>query len=126
MAGSVLRGAELARGEAFFVLPADMPGIGSGIFASLLAGRDPARPGETLFAACHGAAGHPVLIPRSLLLALRELSPGHRLRDFLMSGTHRLVETGDASVLADLDTEADYLAATGDRAVSPGPESAGP
>jgi len=112
MAGSLLAGAGEVRGEAFFVLPADMPGVGAGIFRLLLAARlEGAARDETLFASCRGQPGHPVLIPTALLPALGELEIGQRARDLLMARPHRLVETGDPAVLADLDTEAEYRAA---------------
>jgi molybdenum cofactor cytidylyltransferase len=107
MLGSVLRGALETRGEAFFVAPADMPGIPTGVFASLLAARFDGGD-ETLFPACRGEAGHPVLIPRSLIPEMSRLDPGSKLRDFLRRGSWRLVETGEAAVLADLDTREDY------------------
>ena len=117
MLGSVLRGALEARGEAFFVAPADMPGLRPGVFAALLAAFVEGG-AETLFPAYRGEAGHPVLISRSLIPEMGRLGPGSKLRDFLRRGSWRLVETGEAAVLADLDTREDYE--RGLRGLTPG------
>ncbi|HUX36812.1 MAG TPA: NTP transferase domain-containing protein [Rectinemataceae bacterium] len=125
MLGSVLAGARATEGEAFFVTPADMPKVGSGLYRRLIAvfeegqGRSSGREGlsaggpPTLFAACAAKAGHPVLIPRALIAGMSRLDRGDKLRDFLMRGRWELVETGDPAVLADIDTRADYEAALG-------------
>jgi molybdenum cofactor cytidylyltransferase len=115
MLGSVVVGAEAVESEAFFVMPADMPGIGPRPFELLAAARKDRRPAsprddETLFAAFEGRAGHPVLVPSSLRPALRKLDPTGRLRGFLMSLSWRLVETDEQSVLEDIDTAEDYRA----------------
>ncbi len=109
MLGSILRGAGTVRGEGFFVLPADMPLVGVSVFKAMLAACGDGD--ETLFAACEGRLGHPVCIPISYLSDLRGLGPEARLRDFLLARDHRLVETGDSSVLRDLDTQDEYLGA---------------
>lgn len=107
MLGSILRGARMVRGEGFFVLPADMPRVGASVFGALLG----ASGAGTLFAAFEGRLGHPVRIPTSYLPDMEKLGPGARLRDFLLARGHRLVETGDSSVLSDLDTPDEYRAA---------------
>ncbi len=109
MAGSVARGAEgLSTATAFLVLPADMPLVGSIIIRKLLETQPAEGIATVLFAAYQGQAGHPVLVPAALVPAIRALSPKARIRDLLMAGPHRLVETGDPAVLADLDSAADY------------------
>ena len=142
MLGSILCALDRVRGEAFFVTPADMPLIGPGIYRRILAEARSAamteaaravataqaaiaRPGglesrdnvgsegNTLFAACDGRLGHPVLIPLDRMEAMRKLDRGGKMRDFLMRGPWRLVETGDRAVLADIDNPADFAAARG-------------
>jgi molybdenum cofactor cytidylyltransferase len=111
MAGSVLRGASSVLGRAFFVLPADMPRVTASVFAAMLVAYHRGDGHETLFAACDGRLGHPVLIPTSLVPALRKLLPEQGLRSFLISGAHRLVETKDPAIAEDLDTIEDYRTA---------------
>jgi molybdenum cofactor cytidylyltransferase len=109
MAGSVARGAEcLSPATAFLVLPADMPLVGSIIIRKLLEAHAGEYTNTVLFAAFGGQPGHPVLVPAALVPAIRALPPMARIRDLLISGPHRLVETGDSSVLADLDAPEDY------------------
>ncbi len=123
MLGSVLAGARATEGEAFFVTPADMPMIGPGLYRLLVSvfeeGKEGDRGGRTrafreattLFAACRGRAGHPVLIPRTLLAEMEGLDRDGKLRDHLLRGRWEFVETGDPSVLADIDTREDYASA---------------
>ena len=123
MLGSILSALDLVRGEAFFVTPADMPMIGPGLYRLLMEearrGGNPeaATPrslehdGVAYFAACGGVPGHPVLIPRKRVPAMKALDRGGKLRAFLMQGTWRLVETGEAAVHADIDCPADFEAA---------------
>jgi molybdenum cofactor cytidylyltransferase len=113
MLGSILSALDLVRAEAFFVTPADMPMIGSGIYRLLTA---EARSGaksrsHAYFAACGGIPGHPVLIPRDRIPAMKALDRGGKLRPFLMEGPWCLVETGEAAVHADIDSPADFEAA---------------
>ena len=125
MLGSTLRGALATDGEAFFVTPADMPRIGPTLYRSLMAafeksgarglgrgedrGEDRGEIRRTiLFAACGGSLGHPVLIPRALVGAMGALDRGGRMREFLLSQEWAALETGDPSVLADLDTPEEY------------------
>ncbi|MFZ4614861.1 MAG: NTP transferase domain-containing protein [Rectinemataceae bacterium] len=109
MAGSVARGAEcLCPAAAFLVLPADMPLVGSIIIRKLLETHAGEYTDTVFFAAFRGRPGHPVVVPVGLVPAISALSPKARIRDLLMAGPHRLVETGDPAVLADLDSAADY------------------
>jgi len=123
MLGSILRAVDLVSGEAFFVTPADMPMIGPGLYRLLMAeARRGGKPeaaaprslehdGVAYFAACAGVPGHPVLIPRDRVPAMKALDRGGKLRAFLMEGPWRLVETGEAAVHADIDSPADFEAA---------------
>jgi len=124
MLGSILRAVDLVSGEAFFVTPADMPMIGPGLYRLLMAEAQsaagpeaiaapdvPKHAGITYFAACGGVPGHPVLIPRDRVPAMKALDRGGTMRAFLMEGPWRLVETGEAAVHADIDSPADFEAA---------------
>lgn len=102
--------------DRFFVTPADMPLIGSEVYALLLralsaraapGGNDPGAGRTSFFASKGGEAGHPVLIPSRLAKDILSLDPAERLRPFLMREGHCLVEAGDRSVLEDLDLPGD-------------------
>ena len=95
-------------GEPFLVLPADMPWVGPELIRTLLAARTANDHNTVLFAACDGRAGHPVLIPASLIPAIQQLPKGARIRELLMAQPFSLVETGDPAVLQDIDTPEDY------------------
>ncbi|MBL8967467.1 MAG: NTP transferase domain-containing protein [Spirochaetaceae bacterium] len=120
MLGSIQKALPLVESEAFFCANADMPGIAAGDYLALAAtweasGRaapsrdDPARDrgGIALFASHQGTAGHPVLLPRAWSADILTLGPGERLRPFLFSRTHRLIERGPGALM-DLDTPEDY------------------
>ncbi len=114
MLGSIQCALGAVRGEAFFVTPADMPGIGPSIYRSILEAADGEALASTVsklpshFSAFEGRAGHPVLIPCDRIELMRTLDRGGKLRAFLMEGLWRLVETGDPAVLADVDTPEEY------------------
>jgi len=116
MLGSVLRGALEISGEGFFVMPADMPTVDPSLYrrlAEVFESRRAESPGRepSLFAACNGSPGHPVLVPSRLVEAMSRLDRGGKLRDFLFAGAWEPVETADPSVLSDIDTPEEYRAA---------------
>lgn len=132
MTGSIQTALPLVRTARFFIIHADMPLVESRVYARLAAaelpcavsgleadpeesesaaerGHGPDVPGPTVFAAWHGHLGHPVLVPSALVPCLLGLDPGSKLRDFLVSGGFRLVETGCEGVIRDIDTKEEYL-----------------
>jgi molybdenum cofactor cytidylyltransferase len=126
MLGSLQRGlaALPATAEAVLVLLGDQPMIGPAVIRAVLdAGWRAAAAGEGRGAAGSGLEqvlvvpeyegrwGHPVLFGRDHLPDLLALPPGERPRDLLLSRREglTLLRLDAVEILADLDTEADYL-----------------
>lgn len=99
-------------GDHFATLPADMPLVTPALHLLLGAAWETERAAGLspvpLFASYLGEAGHPVLVPSTLIPGLLGLGPGERARPFLLARGGRLVDWPDPSVLTDLDTDDDY------------------
>jgi molybdenum cofactor cytidylyltransferase len=107
MLGSIQTGAARVRSSRFFFLPADMPFVGPEIYALLSS----ARTERPVIPTAGGRRGHPVLLPSSMIASILELPPSLALRDLIAASAPVFVETGDPSVLRDIDTREDYAAA---------------
>jgi len=103
MLSSVQAGAARVRTPRFFLLPGDMPLVGTGVFRELLG-----RAADVVVPACNGRRGHPVLLARSLVPGILAEPPGSSLGAFLRRRESVVVETGDPGVLADLDLGEDF------------------
>jgi molybdenum cofactor cytidylyltransferase len=112
MLGSIQAALDLVRGEAFFVMNADMPLVPASAYGILAGARDARRrsgaPEAALFAASRGREGHPVLMPSAWIPEILGLEPGGRMRRFLDGRPLELVEAGTEAVLADIDTPEEY------------------
>jgi molybdenum cofactor cytidylyltransferase len=114
MLGSIQRALPLVRGEAFFVVPADMPLVPASAYrllAEARAARGAGLPEAAFFAAFEGRAGHPVLLPSAWIEDIRALDPRGRMRDFLQDREVFLVEACREGILSDIDTPEEYAAA---------------
>jgi len=143
MLGSIQAALPFVCSDRFFILHADMPLVPSAAFGLLYEANRAARgprgynegdrddccecgergavregdvpAGVPLFASFRGEAGHPVLVPATLIGDILGLDPAGRLRPFLLERGGRLVECGTRAVLADLDNRADYERAKSER-----------
>lgn len=99
--------------DAVLVLLGDQPMIGPEVMRAVMDASDAQRLREALVVPAHqGRWGHPVLFGSEHLPGLLALPPGSRPRDLLLGLRDRVTvpELEDApEILADLDTEADYL-----------------
>ena len=104
MLSSIQKGLE-AVSRHFFILPADMPGIGEVHFRTLFA----SFTGECIVRPVYGGnPGHPVLFPLSCKRKILELGRG-RLIDGMKNWECREIPWEDSSVVTDIDTPGDYL-----------------
>jgi len=117
--------------DAWLLAPADMPDLSSLVIDRLLAehaeweraaksemgrrsakpaseGRDSARVAPILVASFQGKRGHPVLFPWALAREVPLLAPHEGVNALLERHVVREVACGDASILDDLDTPAQY------------------
>jgi len=97
------------RPSAVLLSPGDSPGLTPGLVARVV-GAWRAEPGRVVVPTSGGRRGHPVAFPWSVALEIRDLPAGVGV-NALIAGRPGLVlevETGDPSVLDDLDTPADY------------------
>lgn len=94
---------------AVIVHPVDHPLVSRATIATILAAALRA-PGTVIVPLCGGRRGHPVLFPRELFPALRNVPPGGGARAVIRDPRTRLleIETGDGGILADIDTPEDY------------------
>lgn len=107
MLSSIQEGLRLVRSRRFFIIPADMPMVGSGMYLRLLE-----SPGAgPVFPQYAGSKGHPVLLPSSLIPAILAIPPTEPLRPLLLASSPTYCEMSDDTILRDLDTEEDYRAA---------------
>ncbi|GIW87393.1 MAG: glycosyl transferase [Isosphaeraceae bacterium] len=116
MRGSIAAGlAELANSlnppSHVLITPGDCPGLSSPLISRLLL--EGQRAPESLIVAAHrGRRGHPLLLPWSIARQVDGLPPNVGLNALLgqYADRLRLVEAGDAAVLADLNTPSQYEA----------------
>lgn len=100
--------AALAKCDAFFLVPADMPLISSTTYARLTASFGEST--EILYPTVGGRRGHPPLISSRLIPEILAYRGDGGLREILTK--HRITEISvdDTGVLKDLDTPEDYRA----------------
>jgi CTP:molybdopterin cytidylyltransferase MocA len=93
--------------------PVDRPLAGESVARALLAARDEAAGCGWLVPVAGGRRGHPILLRRAVLPAIRDADPGASLRDVLRASglPSREVAAGDEGVHLDLDTEERWGAA---------------
>ena len=111
MAASLRAGAAWALRQpvqALMIALPDMPDITALDMRALIAAqRDtPARPLRATTAT--GVAGHPVIVPQTLLKGLLDLSGDEGARAVLRRNPPRLLALADDRALIDLDTQADW------------------
>jgi molybdenum cofactor cytidylyltransferase len=111
MLSSVKAGAEAVKGEsdAFFLMLLDQPLVEAQTLDALSSAWLRDRP-PLLVPAYRGKHGHPILIASRCISGVSSLTSGGSLRDFVEQhrGQMRVLEVGDAGVVSDLDTLADY------------------
>lgn len=109
MASSIRVGLQAADAEAegIGILPGDMPFVRSGTVARLAASL---RPGTIVVPYHDGRAGHPVFFAASFRNELLDIQGDAGARSVLERCAEAVVEieTDDAGVLRDIDTEDDY------------------
>jgi molybdenum cofactor cytidylyltransferase len=93
--------------DAWLLAPADMPRLSPDVVRRLIAEHDPARP-AILVPTAGGRRGHPVLFPWPMAAKVEWLPPGVGVNVLLSQQPVRLVDVADDSILADMDTPADY------------------
>lgn len=117
MGGSLatgMRAPGIEEADGTLVMLADMPGITSTHLEALLDAFRARGGGSVIRACAAGRPGHPVILPRSLYGALRNLRGDVGARDVIASSMLpvTLVEIG-AAAIQDIDTLDDLLAAGG-------------
>ena len=96
--------------DAFFLLPADMPAIPSGVFEALTGAFDGTA--EAIYPVMNGRRGHPPLISARLIPEILAYEGGGGLRAILSGRRVKEIPVTDCGILTDLDTPADYEKAT--------------
>ncbi|MDR3277211.1 MAG: nucleotidyltransferase family protein [Oscillospiraceae bacterium] len=91
--------------DGFFLLPADCCAVGSGVLRRLTAEFDGAH---ILYPVCNGRRGHPPLVPYSAAEPLLRYTGEDGARGCLAQFPARDIETGDGTVLLDMDTPEGY------------------
>ena len=107
MLSSLREALSLVSAERFFFIPADMPLVGSGVYRAMAA----LGAAVPVIPRARGRSGHPVLLPSSLIPAIRALPEGKTLKELIAEAGAVYLDLEDESVLADIDTAADYEAA---------------
>ncbi|MGO8694042.1 MAG: NTP transferase domain-containing protein [Rectinemataceae bacterium] len=107
MLSSLREALPLVRAERFFFIPADMPFVAAGIYRAMaaLGAEGPVIP------RLRDRGGHPVLLPSSLIPAIRSLPEGVPLKTLIAAAGVTYLDVADESVLADIDTAEEYAAA---------------
>lgn len=109
LAASIRAGvAAAADGSALLVMLADMPEVGAGDLAALVAAHRGARQAVIRAAGEDGTPGHPVLFPARMLPALALLQGDRGARDLLRAEAPVLVPLPGRRALTDLDTPEDW------------------
>lgn len=94
--------------DGFFLLPGDMPAVGSDTLRALVEAFDGEH--RVIFPSCNGRKGHPPLIAASLIPAIRSYRGEGGLRAILSDVPKKVIELGDKGITTDLDTPEDYAA----------------
>ena len=100
---------KLADCDGFFLLPGDMPMIGSAVFAALIERFD--EEARVIYPVYHGKIGHPPLIPASLIPAILAYEGEGGLKAVLRKEPSSMIAVPDVAIMLDLDTPEDYRAA---------------
>ena len=117
--GQMIRGVELAQAEvgetsAALLWPARMSWVGPETVTSLIEAHG-TDPGMLLRPAWHGEPGWPILVPTTLLDALRAIAPDRMppdvVADLAAAVPSRILETGDPGVIHGVDTPLAHLPA---------------
>lgn len=100
--------------DGFFLLPGDMPAVGSDTLKALIEAFD----GEHMvtFPSRNGRKGHPPLIAASLIPTIQSYRGDGGLRAILSDVPQKVIELSDRGITADLDTPEDYAAMLDDSA----------
>ena len=94
--------------DGFFLLPGDMPAVGSDTLHALVEAFDGAH--TVIFPSFNGRKGHPPLIAASLIPAIRSYRGDGGLRAVLNGVPQKVLELTDKGIMTDLDTPEDYAA----------------
>ncbi len=115
MFSSIQCGVRLIESGRFFVTPADMPLIKSGIYRALLeAAVSDADHADAFIPVFKGMRGHPVLLGRRVTKAVLRQEPATgAMKEVLRSFRVRELDWADDSILRDVDTPQDYARLTG-------------
>ena len=92
--------------DAFFLLPGDMPAVGSDTLKTLMQAFDGRH--MVIFPTCNHRKGHPPLIHSSLISAIRNYRGEGGLRAVFRDVPQLSIELSDMGITADLDTPKDY------------------
>ena len=96
-----------ADSDAWLVAPADLPGLLPRVINAVLAAYNPPQPAGIV--PVHGAQrGHPTLLPWTMTLQLRELSPSEGINALVARTRMCEVACERDEILADLDSPSDY------------------
>ena len=98
MLTSIQAGSAMVRARRFFLMPGDMPLVGTPVYRKLLACE-----ADIAIPLCRGRRGHPVLMAGSLIGELLAEAPDSSLARFIARRGFAAVEVGDEGILADLD-----------------------
>lgn len=109
LAASIRAGVAAANdGAALMVMLADMPEVGAGDLAALVAAHARAPEAVIRAAGADGTPGHPALFPARMLPALAKLQGDTGARDLLRAEAPVLVPLPGRRALTDLDTPEDW------------------
>lgn len=103
MFGSVRAGLAETRAPRVFLLPGDIPLVGSAVYGALLATDAPVA--IPTFA---GRKGHPVLLRRDVVREVLAAPADDTLRDIIARRGYAAVPVDDEGILWDIDTQEDY------------------
>ncbi|TNH90537.1 molybdenum cofactor cytidylyltransferase [Aeromonas hydrophila] len=106
LGSSIRAGLAACSSDHLFVSHGDLPCIPPEVYRTLWQ----ARGDETLFPSYQGEAGHPVLLPRALAMALAAAPAQGSVRRWLLAHPHRFIEVQSAAILQDVDTPERYQA----------------
>jgi molybdenum cofactor cytidylyltransferase len=110
MFSSIQTGIAAAAGDAYLVLPADMPFVRASTVTSVL--DHPREVRSVVVPTLHGRRGHPIVISADLRTHVLAADPSSTLKDVLRTSAIRQIEidVDDPGVTRDVDVPSDLIA----------------